>query len=76
MGNAYWRTALVGGTSDCLDSIDGDELADLDVAIVVTLTKFYVYSLDDDSGAAESSPATISPDDNAGNKRWIKVHET
>ncbi len=30
-----------------------------------------MYSLDDDSAAAEDSPNVISPDSNAGTKRWL-----
>jgi len=69
--NIYWAYVLTGGGDGALDKIDGSILNDLDAAIVVTLAARYVYSLDDDSGAAESSPEVISPDDNAGTKRWI-----
>ena len=72
----YPAIALTGGTDDALDGYDGDELNDKDVAIVVTATAFYHYILDDDSGAAESSPDVIKPDDNAGTKRWILVSVT
>ena len=71
--NIYARTSLIGGVAGSLDNIDGALLADLDIAIVVTLTGFYIYSLDDDSAASESSPDVISPDDNAGDLRWILV---
>jgi len=72
---AYFCTALTGGTSGCLDKIDGDNLADQDVALVVIQSeqKFYIFSLDEDSGATESSPDVISPDSNAGDKRWVLV---
>lgn len=69
----YPAIALTGGGDDALDGYDGGELNDKDVAIVVTATAFYHYILDDDSGAAESSPDVIKPDDNAGTKRWILV---
>ena len=69
----YSATSLTGGAAGALDSIDGTNLQDLDYAAVFTADKFYFYSLDDDSGAAESSPDIISPDANAGNKRWILV---
>jgi hypothetical protein len=68
----YGATSLGSGTGG-LKAIDGANLADLDIAIVCTLTDFYIYSLDDDSAAAESSPDVISPDANAGSKRWILV---
>jgi len=68
----YAATALTGGGSGALDAIDGTNLADGDCAVVfVALGQVYFYTLDDDSGAAESSPAIISPDSNAGSKRWI-----
>ncbi|KKM68554.1 hypothetical protein LCGC14_1459710 [marine sediment metagenome] len=69
--NFYCRTALIGGASGALDEIDGAGLNDLDFAIVSILNIAYFYTLDDDSAAAESSPEVISPDANAGNKRWI-----
>jgi hypothetical protein len=69
----YPAIALTGGTDDALDGYDGGDLNDKDVALVVTATAFYHYILDDDSGATESSPNVIKPDDNAGTKRWILV---
>lgn len=69
--NFYGATSLTGGGTGALDAIDGTDLANLDAAFVVTLSYIYFYSLDVDSGASESSPDVISPDTNAGNKRWI-----
>jgi len=69
--NFFGATSLTGGGTGALDAIDGTDLADLDAAFVVTLSYIYFYSLDVDSAAAESSPDVISPDTNAGNKRWI-----
>jgi len=70
--NLYWATSLTGGGAGALDGIvDGDELADLDGAVVITLTYALFYSLDADSGASESSPTVIAPDVNPGDKRWI-----
>lgn len=69
----YWATALTGGGTGALDKIDGAGLGDLDAAVVVTASLTYVYTLDSDSAAAESSPTVISPDSNAGDKRWILV---
>jgi hypothetical protein len=72
----YWsKTALIGGTADALDSIDGASLTDGDFAHVVAGGKLYIYKLDDDSGATESSPGVITPDANAGTKRWILIGE-
>lgn len=65
------KTALTGGTETALDGIDGDLLNDGDFAFVMLSGIVYVYELDADSGAAESSPSVISPDSNAGTKRWI-----
>jgi hypothetical protein len=68
---AYKKTALTGGAAGALDSIDGAGLLDGDFAFVTLATISYIYILDDDSAAAESSPDVISPDANAGDKRWI-----
>jgi len=68
----YWsKTALTGGAAGALDSIDGTALQDGEVAHVWMSNVLYIYLLDVDSGAAESSPAIIAPDTNAGDKRWI-----
>ena len=68
--NFFGAITLTGGTSGALDDIDGDDLANADICYVVTSTDFYVYYLNATSGAGESSPDIISPDDNPGNKRW------
>lgn len=69
----WWATCLTGGTSGCLDALDGDNLTDGDSAVVVRdnsgTYEGYFYRLED-TAAAESSPLVISPDTNAGNKRW------
>ena len=67
----YAATGLTGSSTGDLDTIDGADLADKDMAIVCDQTTIYFYVLDADSGAAESSPDVISPDANAGDKRWI-----
>ena len=70
--NNYLAYALTGGVTGALDAIDGTSLADQDMALVIVKGGFtYHYTLDATSGAAESSPDTISPDANAGTKRWI-----
>ena len=66
----YFRTSLTGGTSGALDGIDGAVLADGDGAIAVTTGYFYLYRLNINSGASESSPQIITPDINPGDKRW------
>lgn len=65
-------TSLTGGTTSSLDNINGGELNDGDPAVVnLPAGGTYWYTLDEDSGLAENSPFVISPDTNAGNKRWI-----
>ena len=74
MANGFYAAVgLIGGTTGMLDEIDGALLTDGDGALVITATNVYLYILDDDSAAGESSPLVISPDDNAGTKRWILV---
>lgn len=68
----YYKTALAG-ESGALDEIDGTLLEDGYLGLVINSTALYVYQLDADSGAAESLPNTISPNTNAGNKRWIRL---
>lgn len=70
--NIYWsKTGLTGGAATDLDSIDGTGLQDGEIAHVWISNVLYIYLLDVDSGAAESSPAIIAPDTNPGDKRWI-----
>ena len=68
----YHMTSLTGGGAGALDSIDGNELEDGYRAYVIMGGSFSVYYLDADSGAGESSPNIIAPDNNPGDKRWIK----
>ena len=68
----YYFTGLTGGAATALDSVDGNSLLDGDVAFVMVNSAIYAFLLDADSGVPESSPATISPDTNAGTKRWIR----
>ena len=68
----FFRTSLTGGGDFALDGIDGNRLSNGDACHVSTLLGgLYDYWLNASSGAAESSPDVISPDTNAGNKRWI-----
>jgi hypothetical protein len=69
----YPATALTGGGDHALDGYDGASLVDGDRSLTITTTEIYIHLLDDDSGAAESSPAVIAPDTNAGTKRWILI---
>jgi len=65
------KTGLTGGEATKLDSIDGATLTDNDAAFVNVSNVQYIYRLDADSGAAESSPNIIAPATNPGDKRWI-----
>ena len=67
----YSPKELTGGGADALDFIDGAGLNDDDIAIVSYNNIIYFYRLESTSGAAENSPYVISPDTNAGNKRWL-----
>lgn len=73
MSKGYGVIALTGGGVGALDSIDGSVLSDGDVAfaVVAAADQIYFYTLDSSSAAAESSPTVISPDTNAGDKRWL-----
>lgn len=68
---AYQKTAISGGTATALDGIDGSSLSDGDFAYVMMSDVFYTYVLNASSGASESTPDVVSPDSNAGTKRWI-----
>jgi len=71
----YPAIALTGGADGALDAFDGSILKDGDSAYVdiPATQKHYTYTLDADSGATENSPLVISPDSNAGLKRWILI---
>jgi len=72
-GSWYFNyNGLVGGTESKLDSINGAVLKDSDFSLAFDgLGDAWFHALDSDSGAAESSPDVIAPDNNAANKRWI-----
>jgi len=70
--SVYAFKHLTGGTDDSyLDYHDGNDLSDGDMAIGIVNDNFYSYYVDADSYMMESSPGIISPDTNAGGKRWI-----
>jgi len=71
--HVFYRTALTGGAAGALDGIDGNYLAEGYRCEVEVSGIIYIYWLNASSGAAESSPSIISPDTNAGNKRWILI---
>lgn len=66
-------SALTGGAAGALDKIDGAGLGDGDAAVVVLGGGVYHYHLNATSGETENSPYIISPDTNAGTKRWVLV---
>jgi len=72
MSKVYAATSLTGGVTGSLDNINGSALNDKDVAMVtVQGGNMMPFVLDASSGASENSPYVISPDDNAGTKRWV-----
>lgn len=67
----YIRTQLIGGGVNAIDGIDGNDLLDEDYCFAPIYDHIkYEYSLVADSGATEKVPFVISPDANAGTKRW------
>ena len=69
----YGATGLTGGSTGDLDSIDGNILYDQDKCLVATGSALYLYHLSSTDGSSESSPYVISPDSNAGTKRWLLI---
>lgn len=71
MPGTYRCTGLTGGASGSLDSIDGAGLVAGMFAVTEDSGVVYFHKLDPSSGASESPPDVISPDTNAGDKRWV-----
>jgi hypothetical protein len=71
--NFYPAVGLLGGTSDDLDGIDGANLLDNDKSFTFDGDELFLHNLDAASGAGESSPAIIEPDDNPDSKRWLLI---
>lgn len=69
----YSASAIAGGSSECMDAIDGSGLLENESCIVFDEDTVYFYYLDASSGEAESLPDIVIPDANAGNKRWKLV---
>lgn len=67
----YFKTALIGGAAGALDSIDGVNLLDGDIAQVNVSDIERKYVLTSPSSVVESSPDSITPDTNPADKRWI-----
>jgi len=69
---AYKKTAITGGGATAVDGIAVADLLDGDFAFVFSSGALYAYVYDDDSGATESSPDIITPDDvGVGAGRWV-----
>jgi hypothetical protein len=72
--NIYGAIALTGGTDGAVDSIKDEVIADGDMCIAIVggaTDACYIYTFDDSSATAESSPDVIKPDNAGGNGRWI-----
>lgn len=69
----YCATAISGGATGALDTIDGDNLTDNDMAIVVDYASDTVsfWRLEASGGhAGVENTDFVVPDDNAGTKEW------
>jgi len=70
----YCATGLIGGTTGDLDTIDGADLANNDMCMVVdsSSSTVYFYKMNTSGAQAESSPTVIVPNDNNDNdnKNW------
>src|SRR6056297_3128839 len=72
MANAYYRTGLIGGTTNDLDNIEVAGLSDGDVGMVLTGGNRYWYKYVAANSDSESSPDVIIPDDNSsGTGAWV-----
>jgi len=70
----YPRTSYIGGGAGALDQLPSATLGDGDIAIVSNATVFSVHHYDSNSGAGESSPDVIAPNDiGGGDGRWLLV---
>ncbi len=65
------RTGGAGSLQSGDLTSDGDNLEDLDAAIVQEFGTMIPYTLDADSGAAHDGVNVIAPLTNAGTKRWL-----
>jgi hypothetical protein len=69
----FGAIGLIGGSTGSLDSINGSDVNDKDMAVVMDQTNVRFYVLDDDASGAEDAVnyTIINPDTNAGTKSWI-----
>lgn len=70
----YLAIDSIGGGMGAIDKLKGAPLQDKEAILAFIGTEFRPYHLDADSGVAENDPLVISPDEDAGNKRWILSH--
>ncbi len=73
-GFSFIRRALTGGGVDALDGIDGATIGTTDTAMVVVGVNpgsVYFYIINSALGGSENAPYVITPDTNAGDKRWV-----
>jgi hypothetical protein len=73
MNNFYPATGIDSGVVGHLPTIDGTDLVDKDGALVIESSRALIYTLDEFSGEAVDPPNILSPDTNAGDKRWKLV---
>ncbi|MBU2547373.1 MAG: hypothetical protein KKB20_03090 [Proteobacteria bacterium] len=73
MGRVFARTGFTGGTSNDLDGISRNTLANGNMGIVKYSGNIYVFNYNTASGQAENSPFVIVPDDATGNEAWELV---
>jgi len=70
--NFYGAITETGGSTGAADAVDGAALNDIDGLIMIKTSQVArFYTLEESSGATESSPTIISPNSSAGNKRWL-----
>jgi hypothetical protein len=65
----YWAYAVDGGTAGAMDAIDGASLSVGDICEVHNASTHSIYYLAE-SASTENSPHIVTPDSNAGDKRW------
>jgi len=75
MNNFYPATGINSGQVGHLPVIDGTDLLDKDGAVVIDKDSMQatLYTLDEFSGETPNPPYILSPDTNAGDKRWKLV---
>ena len=68
----FGATSKIGGTDGDIDNIAGGSVVAADGCVLIDTDETAgLYTLSAASGATESSPSIIKPDDDAGTKRWL-----